>query len=115
MILSTFKRVKNSILSYQEFCNIISRTPFSNKARPDQNSNEKVEYIGRQFMAELGLSQWRSREFWGMMVMFILVFFARMYAHYIGQYVYIITWLNIFPSRYRNTHLLSDSSTVPIQ
>ncbi|EDV22569.1 uncharacterized protein TRIADDRAFT_58934 [Trichoplax adhaerens] len=99
-ILRTMQKRK---LTYQEELEqhtMAVQTPFSNKARPDQDSNEKMDYVGRQFLAELGLSQWRSREFWVMFVMFILVFFARMYAHYIGQYVYIITWLSIFPSRF---------------
>lgn len=40
-------------------------------------------------MAELGLSEWRSREFWGMLLMFIIVFFIRMYNHYIGQWMFL--------------------------
>ncbi|XP_046362564.2 uncharacterized protein LOC124139499 [Haliotis rufescens] len=63
--------------------------PFSGKGRLAQNGREKFGYIRRQFLAELGLSQWRSREFWGMMLMFILVFFLRMTLHYVGQWLFL--------------------------
>ncbi|KAJ8321997.1 hypothetical protein KUTeg_000468 [Tegillarca granosa] len=52
---------------------------FACKGRLARSNHEKLQYVGRQFLAELGLSQWRSREFWGMMLMFIVVFFLRMF------------------------------------
>ena len=48
---------------------------------------EKLNYVQRQLLAELGLSQWRSREFWAMLFMFLLIFFVRIYVHYIGQWL----------------------------
>ncbi|KAH3752765.1 hypothetical protein DPMN_187391, partial [Dreissena polymorpha] len=54
-----------------------------------KNGHEKMEYIGRQFLSELGVSQWRGREFWGMLFMLIVVFFIRIYVHYIGQWFYL--------------------------
>ena len=65
------------------------RVPFSDKGHLPSQSMEKVNYVRRQMMAELGLSQWRSREFWGMMIMFVLIFFMRMYLHYVGQWLFI--------------------------
>jgi hypothetical protein len=65
------------------------RPPFAGKGRLARSSHEKLQYVGRQFLAELGLSQWRSREFWGMLLMFIVVFFIRMYMHYIGQWLFL--------------------------
>ncbi|VDI72896.1 Hypothetical predicted protein [Mytilus galloprovincialis] len=62
---------------------------FAGKGRLARSSHEKLQYVGRQFLAELGLSQWRSREFWGMLLMFIIVFFLRMYMHYIGQWLFL--------------------------
>ena len=48
-----------------------------------------MNYMARQFLAEMGLSQWRSREFWGMMLMLLIVFWLRMYLHYIGQWLFL--------------------------
>lgn len=63
--------------------------PFVGKGRLARSNHEKLQYVGRQFLAELGLSQWRSREFWGMLLMFIVVFFIRTYMHYIGQWLFL--------------------------
>ena len=38
-------------------------------------------------LSEMGLAQWRSREFWGMLIMFIITFFMRIYIHYIAQWL----------------------------
>jgi hypothetical protein len=67
----------------------LSRPPFSGKGRLAQKGREKLNYITRQFLAELGLSQWHSREFWGMMLMLLIVFWLRMYLHYIGQWLFL--------------------------
>ena len=54
-----------------------------------KDGHEKMQYIGRQFLSELGVSQWRGREFWGMMFMLLVVFFLRIYVHYMGQWAYL--------------------------
>ncbi|MCB4745092.1 MAG: hypothetical protein LGB07_05525, partial [Sulfurovum sp.] len=59
------------------------------KGRLAQKGREKMNYVARQFLAELGLSQWRSREFWGMMLMLLIVFWLHMYLHYIGQWLFL--------------------------
>ncbi|KAK7091940.1 uncharacterized protein [Littorina saxatilis] len=63
--------------------------PFSGKGRLAQKGREKLNYMARQFLAEVGLSQWRSREFWGMMLMLLIVFWLRMYLHYVGQWLFL--------------------------
>lgn len=63
------------------------RRIITDKGRMPRKGMEKVNYVRRQLLAELGLSEWRSREFWGMLLMFILVFFLRIYIHYIGQWI----------------------------
>ena len=65
----------------------IYRKALGNKGHMPQESREKLEYVSRQLLAELGLSQWRSREFWGMLMMFILTFFLRIYIHYFFQWL----------------------------
>ena len=65
------------------------RPPFSGKGRLAQKGREKLNYMARQFLAEIGLSQWRSREFWGVMLMLLVVFFIRMYLHYVGQWLFL--------------------------
>ncbi|KAL4218371.1 Orofacial cleft 1 candidate [Mactra antiquata] len=63
--------------------------PLAGLGRPERKSNEKMQYVGRQFLSELGISQWRGREFWGMMFMLIFAFFLRIYVHYIGQWFFL--------------------------
>ncbi|CAB3994118.1 partial [Paramuricea clavata] len=65
------------------------KSRWSNKGRIPRRGREKMQYIGRQFLSELGLSQWRSREFWAMILMLILTWFIRIYAHYGGQWIYL--------------------------
>lgn len=46
-----------------------------------------MQYVGRQLMAELGLSQWRSREFWAMLLLIAFTWWVRLYSHYGAQWV----------------------------
>ena len=48
-----------------------------------------MEHVKRQAISELGLSDPKSREFWIMFVLFIMMFFVRIYVHYIGQWLYL--------------------------
>ncbi|XP_045180354.2 uncharacterized protein LOC123539694 isoform X3 [Mercenaria mercenaria] len=63
--------------------------PLAGMGRPQRKAYEKMEYVARQFMSELGISQWRGREFWGMMFMLTVVFFLRIFVHYMGQWFYL--------------------------
>ncbi|KAK3743337.1 hypothetical protein QZH41_013912, partial [Actinostola sp. cb2023] len=65
------------------------KQPFSNKGHIHHRGREKMQYVGRQLMAELGLSQWRSREFWAMMLMIAFTWFLRLFTHYGGQWLYL--------------------------
>ena len=65
------------------------RQPFSNKGHIVHRGTEKMQYVSRQLLAELGLSQWRSREFWAMMLMIVLTWWIRLYAHYGGQWTFL--------------------------
>lgn len=65
------------------------RPPWSNKGHIPRYDREKMQYVGRQLMAELGLSQWRSREFWAMLLLIAFTWWLRLYAHYGGQWVYL--------------------------
>jgi hypothetical protein len=60
--------------------------PFSNGGRVKRKINERLQYLGRQFLSEMGLSQWKSLDFWSMMVIFILCWWIRLYLHYMAQY-----------------------------
>ncbi|XP_041361349.1 uncharacterized protein LOC121377431 [Gigantopelta aegis] len=83
------KRKKLTHLEQLEKFSFGVQPPFTGKGHMAQYSQEKLNYIERQFLAELGLSQWRSREFWGMLLMFIVVFFIRMFLHYLGQWAFL--------------------------
>ncbi|XP_035825164.1 uncharacterized protein LOC101851493 [Aplysia californica] len=63
--------------------------PFSCKGRVARQGRKKMSYVARQFFAELGLSQWRSRDFWAMLILMIIVFWIRLYLHYIGQWLFL--------------------------
>ncbi len=67
----------------------LCRKPFDDEAQFNETKYEKLTYVRRQMMAELGLSHWRSREFWIMLTMFVLVFFVRLYIHYLGQWIFL--------------------------
>ncbi|XP_030829615.1 uncharacterized protein LOC582863 isoform X1 [Strongylocentrotus purpuratus] len=63
--------------------------PFSTKGHTARQGHEKVQYISRQLFSELGLSQWRSREFWTLILLLCVIFFVRMYLHYLGQWAFL--------------------------
>lgn len=48
-----------------------------------------MEHVSRQAVAELGLSDPKSREFWTLIIIFIITFFIRIYVHYVGQWLYL--------------------------
>ena len=55
----------------------------------ERKSYERIQYVGRQFFAELGISQWRSLEFWATLLILLLMWWVRMYLHYLGQYAFL--------------------------
>ncbi|ESO86001.1 hypothetical protein LOTGIDRAFT_235599 [Lottia gigantea] len=65
------------------------QAPFTGKGRFHHSGREKMGYIARQFLAEIGMSQWRSREFWGMLLLFLIFFFLRFTTHYFGQWLFL--------------------------
>ena len=50
---------------------------------------QRINYCLRVLLTELGLSQWRTLDFWILMVIMTIVFFVRIYTHYSGQWLYI--------------------------
>lgn len=65
------------------------RPPFSTEGKVERKSYERIQYVGRQFFAELGISQWRSLEFWATLLILLLMWWVRMYLHYLGQYAFL--------------------------
>lgn len=63
------------------------KVPWSNKGGLEHKGTKKMQYIGRMFLSEMGISQMKSREFWAMMLMLLVTFFMRLYIHYFAQYV----------------------------
>lgn len=49
----------------------------------------KLQYVSRQLLAELGLAQIRSGEFWFSVLALMLMFWLRIYTHYFGQWVFL--------------------------
>ena len=73
----------------QEYCFMFYRAPFSEKGRIAERGWKRISYLTRMFLAELGLSEWASREFWAMLFLFLFTFFMRIYLHYTGQYLFL--------------------------
>ncbi|XP_072021333.1 uncharacterized protein [Amphiura filiformis] len=89
-LLSQKKRRKK--LTYLEQLDTHSfavQKPFSTKGHIHREGQEKVQYVSRQLFSELGLSQWRSREFWTLLILLCLIFFMRVYLHYVGQWIFL--------------------------
>ena len=63
--------------------------PTSERGHEADEGWEKTRYISRQFMAELGLSQWRSSGFWLIVFLFCFIFFVRLFLHYVAQWGYL--------------------------
>ena len=48
---------------------------------------ERATYCSRMFLSEVGLSQVRTLKFWTFMLLFVILFFPRLYIHYVGQWI----------------------------
>ena len=46
-------------------------------------------YLKNELLADLGLSNIHTTEFWVTLATFIVTFWLRMYVHYLGQYLYL--------------------------
>ena len=68
-------------------CYRYTRAQWSNKGRMDRKGSRKMQYMGRMFLSEVGLSQVKTREFWAMILMILIVYWMRLYCHYIGQWI----------------------------
>ena len=79
MVLMRFTK---SFLCYQ-----YNRAQWSDKGRIDRKGSRKMQYMGRMFLSEVGLSQVKTREFWAMILMIVIVYWMRLYCHYIGQWI----------------------------
>ena len=95
------KKKKNGVYSvHTSICNIVHvpgicnlsflsspySPPFSNSGCVKRKINERLQYLGRQFLSEMGLTQWKSLDFWSMVIIFILCWWIRLYLHYVAQY-----------------------------
>jgi len=63
------------------------KTLWTEKGHLPRRGREKLQYIMRMMLAELGLSQWRKGQFWITLFMLLMTWFMRMYLHYFGQWV----------------------------
>ena len=66
-----------------------NRGPLDDAGKLEDISHVQTQYLARQFVAEMGVSEWRSRQFWSMLSIVALVFFLRLYLHYVSQWVYL--------------------------
>lgn len=84
-ILNREERLQQHTFSVQDVFFVEERRP----------AREKLAYVGRQLMSELGLSQARSKEFWGFWFFMIVVFWLRIWTHYLFQWIFL--WATDIP------------------
>lgn len=48
---------------------------------------EKLQYMKSELLADLGPPRWTTQEFWATLVLLMVVFWIRIYSHYIGQWL----------------------------
>ena len=52
-----------------------------------------MQYVKRMLPIELDLWQYKSKEFWSMLLMLVLAWWIRMYLHYVGQWILLVAQL----------------------
>ncbi|MBN3321004.1 OFCC1 protein, partial [Atractosteus spatula] len=57
--------------------------------RSGRRGAEHTQFVLRALLSELGLSQWRSREFWLIMLLLTFIWFLRLYLHYCSQWLFL--------------------------
>lgn len=50
---------------------------------------EKLNYIRSELVDDLALTKWQTFDFWLMIFFLILMFYFRLYAHFIAQYLWL--------------------------
>eukprot|EP00729_Bicosta_minor_P010846 gene10846-23864_t len=63
------------------------RTTVAGAAGPDKS---RLAYLTRQFFAELGIREARTREFWIFVGLLVLVFWLRMWVHALAQWMFLM-------------------------
>eukprot|EP00753_Platysulcus_tardus_P019873 PLAT7594.1.p1 GENE.PLAT7594.1~~PLAT7594.1.p1 ORF type:complete len:1147 (-),score=675.26 PLAT7594.1:128-3175(-) len=56
-----------------------------------EEGSARLRYIRSELLADLGLSNVLSLEFWTMILMLLLVLWLRMFTHYLGAWIYLTT------------------------
>ncbi|XP_069046981.1 uncharacterized protein ofcc1 [Lepisosteus oculatus] len=59
------------------------------RGRAGRRGAEHTHFVLRALLSELGLSQWRSREFWLIMLLLTFIWFLRLYLHYCSQWLFL--------------------------
>ena len=54
---------------------------------PGEPAWERASYARRQLLSELGFAQWRTPDFWAMILMIFFTFMLRVMVHYGGQFL----------------------------
>ncbi len=103
--LATFLLSENSYIS--RFC----RRPFSDSIKKKRKIHERVQYVGRQLLSELGPWQWRSLEFGSLMLFLLVCWWVRLYLHYLAQYAF-LRGLKIPVNRYGSCCGMCTTETV---
>ncbi|XP_078490654.1 uncharacterized protein LOC100184102 [Ciona intestinalis] len=63
--------------------------PFSSKGKLQRVAYDRAEYVSRMFISEMGFSLWRTKDFWITILLLVLLWFARLYIHYCGQWLFL--------------------------
>jgi len=120
LLVQQRKRRKLTHLEELEQHTFSIKTKWQGKDSMLRESQRKMRYVRRMLPVEFDLWQYKSKEFWSMMLMLVLVFWLRLYMHYIGQWVLLqarsipVTSIEYLPYTvkifYRNSILITEEA-----
>ncbi|XP_009324813.1 PREDICTED: uncharacterized protein LOC103919083 [Pygoscelis adeliae] len=85
---------------------------------------ERFHFVVYAAFSELGAAHWRSRDFWLLVLLVVLLWFVRLYLHYLSQWLFLqiisvpVTKLQLFPHTvelcYQNSLLQTSEELVMV-
>ncbi len=56
---------------------------------PPDTKSARLRFFFSELLSDVGISRWRTMEWWSTVVYSVLVFYIRFLVHYLGQYLYL--------------------------
>ncbi|PKU45721.1 hypothetical protein llap_3985 [Limosa lapponica baueri] len=94
------------------------------EVKPFRRVVERFHFVVYAAFSELGPARWRSRDFWLLVLLVVLLWFVRLYLHYLSQWLFLqtisvpVTKFQLFPHTvelcYQNSLLLTSEELVMV-